>query len=110
MSHASIAPIMSQLNALAIEADRPSKLVVGDAPAGGSGGMGNFAQTLTRAIGEVNQSQQAAGKAEDDFAMGRGGLPTAMLAVSRAQLELDAAVQVRNRLIQAYNDVMQMGV
>lgn len=110
MSPTSVAPLLSQLNALAAQADQRPELIVGDSGTSPSDGFANFAQTLDHAVGEVNQSQLAARHAEDDFAMGRTGLPTAMLAVSRAQIEIDAAVQVRNRLVQAYNDVMQMSV
>lgn len=110
MNPTSVASLVSQLDTLAAEADKRPELIVGDTGASASGGAANFAQTLDHAIGEVNQSQVAARQAEDDFAMGRAGLPEAMLAVSRAQIEIDAAVQVRNRLVQAYNDVMQMSV
>ncbi|MGH8113165.1 MAG: flagellar hook-basal body complex protein FliE [Rhodanobacteraceae bacterium] len=111
MSPTSVAPLVSQLNTLAIQADRRPELTVGGTGTGASGGgPESFAQTLSHAIGEVNQSQLAAHHAEDAFATGQTGLPTAMLAVTRAQVEIDAAVQVRNRLVQAYNDIMQMGV
>lgn len=111
MTPTPVSPLLSQLNALAIQADRRPELTVGGAatsPAGG--GPERFGQMLSHAIGEVNQSQLSAHKAEDDFAMGKAGLPQAMLAVTRAQVEIDAAVQVRNRLVQAYTDIMQMSV
>lgn len=109
-SPTSVAPLLAQLNALAAQADKRPELTVGSPAGTPAGGAGDFAQTLDHAIGEVNQSQLTAHQAEDDFAMGRTDLPTTMLAVSRAQIEIDAAVQVRNRLVQAYNDIMQMSV
>lgn len=120
MTPTSVSQLLSQLDALAVQADRKPGLAVGGPGASASiggpdtgasgGGPEGFGQMLSHAIGEVNQSQLSAHKAEDDFAMGKAGLPQAMLAVTRAQVEIDAAVQVRNRLVQAYTDIMQMSV
>lgn len=98
--------LLTQLRTLASQADpglqAPTK--TGAAAKAGPG----FGDILTHALDQVNSSQVQAQKTTDAYAMGQGDLPTAMLAVSRAQVEFKAAVEVRNRFVQAYRDIMQM--
>jgi flagellar hook-basal body complex protein FliE len=41
---------------------------------------------------------------------GRGEVHDAMIALQRAELSLQFTVQVRNKLVQAYQDIMRMSV
>jgi flagellar hook-basal body complex protein FliE len=42
--------------------------------------------------------------------LGQGGVTEAVLAISRAELTLQTAVAVRDRVVAAYQDVMRMPI
>lgn len=98
--------LLSQLRTLASQAD-PGIEVPTQPGTSNKVGPG-FGDVLAGALDQVNATQIAAGKATDAYAMGQADLPAAMLAVSHAQVEFRAAVEVRNRFVQAYRDIMQM--
>ncbi|AER55285.1 flagellar protein [Pseudoxanthomonas spadix BD-a59] len=78
------------------------------APANGAG----FGQLLSRAIDNVSQTQANAGALQTAFELGdpRADLARTMVAMQQAQVAFRATVEVRNRLVQAYQDVMNMPV
>jgi flagellar hook-basal body complex protein FliE len=78
---------------------------VGGAPAGGG-----FADALVRAVGDVDALQAAADRDAHDVALGRGNLHETALALEKADVALRVAVKVRNKLVEAYQDVMRMPV
>ena len=57
-------------------------------------------------------SQQAAQKSATDFELGKPGvdLPQVMLDMQKASISLRAAVEVRNKLVTAYQEIMNMPV
>jgi len=65
---------------------------------------------LRGAMSAVNESQQVAGALRNDFELGRPGadLAKVMVAAQESQIAFRATVEVRNRLVQAYQDVMNM--
>ncbi|MFC3609042.1 flagellar hook-basal body complex protein FliE [Stutzerimonas tarimensis] len=71
-----------------------------------------FSDMLGQAIGKVHETQQAAGQMATAFEMGQGGvdLTEVMIASQKASISFQAATQVRNKLVQAYQDIMQMPV
>ena len=72
---------------------------------------GGFGQALTDAISGLNQSQNAADDASVRMAAGDPiDLHEVMLARETASLQFQLAVQVRNKLVEAYQDVMRMQV
>jgi flagellar hook-basal body complex protein FliE len=70
----------------------------------------SFTETLRDAIGGVNAAQQKAGALAQDFEMGVPGadLAKVMVAAQQSQVAFRATVEVRNRLVQAYQDIMNM--
>lgn len=70
----------------------------------------SFSQTLREAIGGVNQAQQQAGALTKAFELGEPGadLAKVMVAAQQSTVAFRATVEVRNRLVQAYQDVMSM--
>jgi flagellar hook-basal body complex protein FliE len=42
--------------------------------------------------------------------LGQGGVTEAVLAISKAELTLQSAVAVRDRIVSAYQDVMRMPI
>ncbi|MHB0870621.1 MAG: flagellar hook-basal body complex protein FliE [Chloroflexota bacterium] len=74
-------------------------------------GVSQFGDALANAVKEVNQQQ---GKADDmavQLAMGKDvELHDAVLAMEEAQMSFQYALQIRNKLIEAYQEVMRMQV
>lgn len=71
---------------------------------------GDFASLLTKSLGSaVETGQQAESQAMS--AIGGGGdLTSVVTAVSRAQLALQTTVAVRDRVLQAYSDIIKMPI
>lgn len=81
----------------------------GTGPAAGAGSA--FGQALTDAISGLSQSQNAANDASVRLAAGEPiDLHEVMLADQTASLQFQLAVQVRNKLVEAYTDVMRMQI
>lgn len=68
----------------------------------------SFAGTLVDAARGVNDAQMKARQAATDFEMGRTDLASAMLLGQTAGVSFKAMTEVRNKLVQAYQDVMSM--
>lgn len=80
---------------------------------GGSGveGAQSFADTLKTAIGSVNESQKTADKAMQNLATGKtDNVADVMIAAEQAELALKLMVQVRNKIVDAYQEIMKMQV
>ncbi len=76
-----------------------------------SGSSETFLDTLKNAVNVVNESQLEAEKASVDFAAGKGQtLHGVMIAMEKADLSLRTLVQVRNKVLEAYQEVMKMPV
>ncbi|MEN3184318.1 MAG: flagellar hook-basal body complex protein FliE [Atribacterota bacterium] len=71
----------------------------------------DFAEKLWQALEEVNNLQKEADAAILDVALGKEeNLHRAIIALERANLALGLAVQVRNKVIEAYQEIMRMQV
>jgi flagellar hook-basal body complex protein FliE len=79
--------------------------------AGGAGGV-DFATVLKNSIEQVNQTQQQAETLAANFAAGDGNanLHDVMIALQKANVSFQEMVQVRNKLVSAYHDVMNIQV
>ena len=75
-------------------------------------GGADFAQILQNSISQVNQTQQQAEGMAANFAAGDGNanLHEVMIALQKANVSFQEMVQVRNKLVTAYHDVMNMQV
>ena len=71
-----------------------------------------FSKVLANALQNVEKAQVQADGLARRFQAGEPGvgLEQAMIAMQKANISLQAMVQVRNRLISAYHDVMNMNV
>lgn len=107
-----ISSILSQIRAHELRAGArlgdapPSNAIAPSAEAPG------FAQTLSKAIDGVSRAQRQSGELQQAFELGdpRADLARVMLAMQQSQVAFRATVEVRNRLVQAYQDVMNMPV
>jgi flagellar hook-basal body complex protein FliE len=80
--------------------------------ASGASSGGTFASMLHDSLAKVSQAQQTAGAEGQAFELGAPNvaLNDVMLDGQKANIEFQTAIQVRNKLVTAYNDVMQMSV
>ncbi len=79
---------------------------------GASGAEGaSFADTLKQAVGQVNELQKASDKSMQNLATGRtDNVADVMITAEKADIALRVMVQVRNKIIDAYNEIMKMQV
>jgi len=72
----------------------------------------DFSKLLDNAIQEVSDSQAQARELRNAFEAGEAGveLPEVMVAVQKASISFQAMNQVRNKLLNAYQEVMNMSV
>lgn len=71
----------------------------------------SFADTLKEAVGNVNEMQKASDKAAQNLATGKtDNVADVMIAAEKADIALKVMVQVRNKIIDAYQEVMKMQV
>ena len=72
---------------------------------------GGFASALAGAIHSVEQPGQQADKSIQNFLSGDGEeLHNVALSVQRASLAFDLGLQVRNKIVSAYQEVMKMQI
>ncbi|RYZ77275.1 MAG: flagellar hook-basal body complex protein FliE [Proteobacteria bacterium] len=71
----------------------------------------SFADTLKEAVGSVNTLQKNADTQAQNLATGKTtDIPQVMMAAEKADIALRLMVNVRNKIISAYEEVMKMQV
>jgi flagellar hook-basal body complex protein FliE len=118
MSQLQIDQVLSQIRSLQAQTQstglRPAGLTAGAEAASGtaaaSGTGGTFATLMRSGLEQANQTELRANDVADKFERGVPGvdLPTVMLEANKANLTFRAVTEVRNRLITAYTDIMNM--
>jgi flagellar hook-basal body complex protein FliE len=83
----------------------------GAAPAAGVNAP-SFEKALGQALGAVSRAQTDAGRLQREVTLDNPtvSLEQTMVAMQKAQIGFQATLQVRNRLVQAYSDIMGMQV
>ena len=82
---------------------------IAGAASGGAGGV-DFGESLTKLIEGVEKSGGDANTAINNMLDKSGVVHDAMIALQRAEMALQLTVQIRNKLVQAYQDVMRMPI
>jgi flagellar hook-basal body complex protein FliE len=78
-------------------------------PAGQPGSAAPFSDLLTDAVGQVNQLQDQANKAVTGLMSGTGvDVHQAMIATQKASMAFELTLAVRNKAVQAYQQVVGM--
>ena len=72
----------------------------------------SFSNMLKQSIDSVNQTQLQASEMKQAFELGQKevNLAEVMVAVQKSSISFEAMVQVRNKLIDAYKEVMNMPI
>lgn len=78
-------------------------------------GMGNFMDKIGASLGSglnaVNNAKLEANRMQEDIAMGGPtSIHDAMIAAEKAELSLNMAVQIRNRILNAYTEINSMAL
>ena len=76
----------------------------------GKAGEGTFTGELSKALGEVDELQVDADQQAKMVAEGGGNLHEMSLALEKADISMRLAMKVRNKLVDAYNEIMRMSV
>ncbi len=94
---------------LSIRPASAPKIASAQSPAAGVNG---FSGALKTALNAVNQSQNHAIRLQQEVQMEnpKVSLEETMVAIQKAQIGFQATLHVRNRMVQAYTDIMNMQV
>ena len=111
--------IQAMMEQLKAAATKPAASLAPAAPAG-LGGIGDnkpvakldFADALHSTLQEVSNKSRQADELGKRFAMGDDtvSLSDTMIAMQKSSIAFQATVQVRNKLVSAYHDIMNMQV
>lgn len=116
MSDLQINAVLGQIRALREQIDlgavQAGSTITG--PATGPTGVpkDSFGEVLGKFVAQVNQTQSVSGDLATRFEQGdeKVSLAQVMVASQKANVSFQAVVQVRNKLLAAYQDVMNMQV
>ncbi|MBI3284463.1 MAG: flagellar hook-basal body complex protein FliE [Burkholderiales bacterium] len=72
----------------------------------------DFADALKASLDQVNESQLSSQQLGQKFALGddKVSLSDVMISMQKANISFQTAVQVRNKLVSAYHDIMNMQI
>jgi flagellar hook-basal body complex protein FliE len=71
----------------------------------------DFGAHLNKALGEVNELQQKADQAIQQLVgEGKGDLQDTMVALEKADVSFRLMMQIRNKVLEAYQEIMRMQV
>lgn len=106
MSDMEISKVLAQMRALSAEIQRPAL------PEAGAAGSVQFGEVMRNAVNTVNQQQAAANDLMTKFETGAADVSVAevMISMQKASLSFQAMAEVRNRLVEAYQQVMNMPI
>ncbi|MFA7095466.1 MAG: flagellar hook-basal body complex protein FliE [Gammaproteobacteria bacterium] len=105
MSEIDVNQLLIQMRAMAAQAS-------GQTAAAGETGQPDFGALLKQSIDKVNETQQTAGKLAEAFELGDPNvdLTEVMVALQKANISFQAMTQVRNKLVSAYQEIMNMPI
>ncbi|WJW74576.1 flagellar hook-basal body complex protein FliE [Thiohalobacter sp. IOR34] len=107
MSEIDVNQLLNQMRAMAGAAQGAER-----APAAEEAGGPGFAALLKQSVDQVSDAQRTAGAMANAFAKGDPNvdLTEVMVALQKASVSFQAMTQVRNKLVEAYQQVMNMNL
>ncbi len=105
MDTSAIDNLLGQLRAVAAGASAPARAATAAAGT-------DFAALLKGSLDGINRNQVEATRLARDFELGapNASLNDVMVSMQKANISFQQMVQVRNRLVSAYHDIMNMQV
>ena len=73
-------------------------------------GAGSFGALLKEALSAVNEAGKKSDAQAAAAVQGKGNMVNVVTAVAETEVAIDAVVAVRDRVIQAYEDIMKMPI
>ncbi len=117
MSSLQIDAVLSQIRAMqsqvrGVSAPANEVAQVAGAATGVQGPANSFANVMKQGLDQVNQAQQRASSLATQFEQGVPGveLPQVMLEMQKASVAFRATTEVRNKLVEAYQQIMNMSI
>jgi flagellar hook-basal body complex protein FliE len=99
--------VLAQMREIQSESRKPSGISISDGAKSGT----SFMDHLSSSINEVNEMQKKSDSMSMDLASGKSeNLHETMIASTQAELSFNLMVQIRNRALEAYQEVMRMPV
>ena len=108
--------VLSQMRMMKLESQQPSQLINMDRSGGlrveGTVKTPSFSSMMTNALDSVNQLQQESGRLSNALERGDESvtLTQTMIASQKASVAFQAVSQVRNKLVDAYEKIMNMPI
>lgn len=89
-----------------------TKVTLQPSQATGAAGKADFGSAFKAALDDINSTQKEAEGLAKAYSLNdpNVGLEETMIASSKANISFQALVQVRNKLVSAYHDIMNMQV
>ncbi len=111
MSDMSINQVLAQMRVLSAQAQAPLQTPAAVDESRAVGGA-DFSSLLKSSIDAVNDVQKASGALKREFELGNGDVSMVDIAIAseKSKIAFTAMTQVRNKLVQAYKDVMSMPI
>ena len=102
--------LLTQMRALQAQASDAVKPMPMDDTA--QNGRVDFSKVMQNAVGQVNEVQKTSGDLKTAFEMGdpNVSLVDVMVASQKASVAFEATLQVRNKMVEAYQEVMRMSI
>jgi flagellar hook-basal body complex protein FliE len=117
MSNMAIDQVLAQIRSLSAQsasAVKPAAQAIGALAPGATNGVQGpaFAELFKQGIDSVNGTQQKAAALAESWERGDPGveLETVMIQSQKAAVSFRALTEVRNRLVSAYQDIMNMSI
>ena len=117
MNSMNVDSVLSQIRAMSsqmksISATQSASITSGSVVADKSAEQPSFASLMTKGLNQVNQNQQTASDLATKFERGAPGveLSDVMIEMQKASVSFRAATEVRNRMVSAYQDIMNMQI
>ncbi|MEL0614297.1 flagellar hook-basal body complex protein FliE [Marinomonas arenicola] len=108
--------VLSQMREMKAQVHAPGSSMPGVSKIGGEQGdavgRADFADMLKDAVNNVNSLQQDAKSLAQSYERGDAGvdLPQVMIGLQKSSISFEAMTQVRNKLVDAYEKIMNMPI
>lgn len=112
MNNMNVQQLLAQMRVMEAQAKTqvvPSQLDVNEVK---NATQPDFSEVLASSLDKVNDNLMASGKMAESFEKGEGNVSMAelMVQMEKASVSFQAMTQVRNRLLNAYQEIMNMPV
>jgi len=103
--------MLSQIRQYQDQAAQGVKLQANDLSVNALSGQNGFANTIKGALQDVNSMQQTSKANRTAYEQGEGiPLTEVVMSMQKSSLAFEATLQIRNKVLKAYEDVMNMPV